>query len=189
MDIYIVLSSVYFLDHKPSEKLHLAITTSTADVNGAISVIHGDDGTVTVQEMNKTQEGDTTITEWKKLRRTQSKTETRETDTIIEKTISSPGESSSVYEKDVSKTKSKLTSRGSLYYSKNHLNIRKKRDLEGTEIVDHELNSLSENMSVSKNETWGDKMEAKVTLNKDLSTELSQIEGSEGTNGGPQWYV
>lgn len=174
-----------------SEKLHLAITPST-EANGAISVIRGDDGTVTVQEMNKTHDGDTTITEWKKLRRTQSRTETRETDTVIEKKTTSPGGSSSVYEKDVSKTKSKITSRGSLYYSKNHLNVRKKRDLEGTEIVDHELNTLSENISVSKNESWGDKMEAKVTLNKDMSSELCQLEGpvtidSSGQNGSPKW--
>lgn len=161
-----------------SKNLQLKIPTCS-DVNGAISVIHGDDGTVTVQEVNKTQEGDRTITEWKKVRRTQSKTETRETDTVVEKKVTSPGGSSSVYEKDVSKTKSKITSRGSLYYSKNHLSVKKTRDLEGTEIEEHELSALSENMSVSKNETWGDKMEAKVTLNKDLSTELGQVEAQD----------
>ena len=138
-----------------------------AEDHGAISVIHGDDGTVTVQEVSQKQEGDTTITEWKKLRRTQSRTETRETDTIVEKKITSPGGNSSVYEKDVSKTKHKLTSRGSNYFTRNNYNIKRKKDLDGTELVEHDLVSVTENMSVSKNETWGDKSEAKVVLSRD----------------------
>lgn len=140
---------------------------STPGNNGAISVIHGDDGTVTVQEVSRVEEGDTTITEWKKLRRTQSRTETRETDTVIEKKITSPGGSSSVYEKDVSKTKHKLTSRGSNYFTRNNYNIKRTKDLDGTELVEHDLKSVSENMSVSKNESWGDKSEAKVVLSRD----------------------
>lgn len=130
-------------------------------------MIHGEDGTVTVQEVRHVEDGDTTITEWKKLRRTQSRTETHETDTVIEKKITSPGGSSSVYEKDISKTKHKLTSRGSNYFTRNNYNIKRKKDLDGTEVVEHDLSSVSENMSVSKNETWGDKCEAKVVLNRD----------------------
>ncbi|XP_053375508.1 titin homolog isoform X2 [Mercenaria mercenaria] len=149
-----------------SNNLSLDVKVKPED-NGAISVIHGDDGTVTVQEVSQVQEGDTTITEWKKLRRTQSRTETRETDTVVEKKITSPGGSSSVYEKDVSKTKHKLTSRGSNYFTRNHYNIKRKKDLDGTELVEHDLSSVTENMSVSKNETWGDKSEAKVVLNRD----------------------
>ena len=138
----------------------------------AISVLHGDDGTVTVQEVNKVQEGDTTVTEWKKVRRTHSKTEERETDTIKEKMITSPGGSTSVYEKDVSKTKRKITSRGSDYFTRNNYNLKRSKDFEGTETVQHELSSVSENMSVSKNESWGSKSEAKLVLSKDDESEL-----------------
>ena len=139
----------------------------------AISVLHGDDGTVTVQEVNKVQEGDTTVTEWKKVRRTKSKTEERETDTIKERMITSPGGSTSVYEKDVSKTKRKITSRGSDYFTRNNYNLKRSKDLEGIETVHHELSSVSENMSVSKNESWGSKSEAKLTLSKDSANELN----------------
>ena len=149
-------------------KSNLSLDLSTTPKeNSAISVLHGDDGTITVQEVNRVQEGDTVITEWKKVRRTHSRTEERETDTIKERLITSPGGSSSVYEKDVSKTKRKLTSRGSDYFTRNNYNIRRLKGVEGTEIVEHELTSESENMSVTKNESWGKKSEAKVSLNKD----------------------
>lgn len=141
--------------------------------NSAISVLHGDDGTVTVQEVSRVQEGDTTITEWKKVRRTQSRTEERETDTIKERMVTSPGGTSSMYEKDVSKTKRKITSRGSDYFSRNNYNLRRLKDLEGAEIVEHELTSVSENMSVTNNKSWGSKSEAKVVLNKDENSEQS----------------
>ena len=146
--------------------------TKHPDKSSAISVIHGDDGTVTVQEVNRVEKGDTVITEWKKLRRTNSKTETRETDTVVEKRITSPGGNSHVYEKDVSKTKRKITSRGSEYFSRNHYNIRKRKDLEGMEISEHELDSESANMSVSKNESWGERSEAKAILNRDANNEI-----------------
>ena len=137
----------------------------------AISVLHGDDGTVTVQEVNKVQEGDTTITEWKKVRRTQSRTEERETDTIKEKMVTSPGGNTSVYEKDVSKTKRKITSRGSDYFTRNNYNMKRLKDFEGTETVQHELTSVSENLSVTKNESWGSESKAKLVLNKDGKSE------------------
>ncbi|XP_060584855.1 muscle M-line assembly protein unc-89-like isoform X3 [Ruditapes philippinarum] len=169
-----------------SSNLSLDLTAKTDD-HGAISVIHGDDGTVTVQEVSQVQEGDTTITEWKKLRRTQSRTETRETDTVVEKKITSPGGSSSVYEKDVSKTKHKLTSRGSNYFTRNNYNIKRKKDLDGTELVEHDLSSVTENMSVTKNETWGDKSEAKVVLSReqadDSELQIKSIQDSmEGSD-------
>lgn len=135
-----------------------------------------------MKEVSRVEEGDTTITEWKKLRRTQSKTETRETDTIIEKKITSPGGNSSVYEKDISKTKHKLTSRGSNYFTRNQLNIKRRTNLDGTEVVEQDLSTVSENVSVSKNESWGDKSEARVVLHKD-SAEDSQVVPKSIENG------
>ncbi|KAL4223476.1 hypothetical protein ACF0H5_016947 [Mactra antiquata] len=153
---------------------------STPETNSAISVIHGDDGTVTVKEVSRVEEGDTTITEWKKIRRSQSRTETRETDTIVEKKITSPGGNSTVYEKDVSKTKHKLTSRGSNYFTRNELNIKRRTNLDGSEVVEQDLSTVSENLSVSKNESWGDKSEAHVVLHKEpvdvTQPELKSIE-------------
>ena len=123
---------------------------------------------MTVQEVHHVQEGDTVITERKKLHRTESKSEEYETDTVKETKVTSPRGSSSVYEKDVSKTKRKLTSRGSEYFTKSSFNlVRLKDNKKGTEIVEQALSSESENVSVSKNESWGSKSEAKVTLNKD----------------------
>ncbi|XP_052798476.1 muscle M-line assembly protein unc-89-like isoform X3 [Mya arenaria] len=161
--------------------LTLAMPASP-DANGAISVIQDDDGTVTVQEVSRTEEGNTVVTEYKRVRRTKSKTETREKDMVVERKITSPGGTTSVYEKDISKSKRKLTSRGSEYFNRNNINIRKTRDLEGTEIVEHKLSSLSENVSVSKNESWGDRTEAEVTLNRELENDVVQLPSSNQDN-------
>ncbi|XP_052246464.1 muscle M-line assembly protein unc-89-like isoform X4 [Dreissena polymorpha] len=143
--------------------------------DGAVSVIHGEDGTITVQEVTKFEEGDTTVTEYTRVRRTKSKTETREKDKVVERKVTSPSGSSLVYEKDISKSRKKLTARGSEYFNRNTINIKKTRDLEGTEIYEHELSSFSENVSVSKNESWGEKMEAQLTLNRELSSVVPQL--------------
>ena len=135
--------------------------------NSAISVLHGDDGTVTVHEVSQVEEGDTVITEWKKLRRTDSRSEEYETDTIKETKVTSPRGTSSKYEKDVSKTKRKITSRGSEYFSRSNYNITRRKNMEGSEVVEQGLTSESENVSVSKNESWGSRAEAKLTLDKD----------------------
>ena len=144
----------------------------SSDANGAVSIIEDEDGTVTVQEVTRTEEGDTTITEYNRVRRTKSKTETRERDKVVERKLTSPGGTTSVYEQDISKSKRKLTSRGSEYFNRNNINIRKTLDLEGKEIVEQKLSSVSENVSVSKNESWGDKSEAEVTLNRDWRNEV-----------------
>ncbi|KAK3084547.1 hypothetical protein FSP39_015151 [Pinctada imbricata] len=129
----------------------------------AISVIEDDDGSVTVQSTTRSDLGDHTITEKLRLRRTESRTEEEEKDTIIESKETSPG-GSDHYSKDVIKTRRKVTSRGSDYFTKSAYNIKKRRDFEGDEIEEQDLSVETDNFSATKGESWGDRAEAKVQV-------------------------
>ncbi|XP_062597248.1 muscle M-line assembly protein unc-89-like isoform X4 [Saccostrea cucullata] len=130
-----------------------------------ISVIEGDDGSVTVQSVTQRDDGGRTVTEKTRLRRTESHSQEEERDTVIESKVTSPGGSDN-YVKDVIKTRRKVTSRGSDYFTRTAYNIRKKTDFEGEEIEERDFTVESENFSASKGETWGDRAEAKVQVSR-----------------------
>ena len=130
-----------------------------------ISVIEDDDGSVTVQSVTQRDHGDRTVTEKTRLRRTESHSKEEEKESVIESKITSPGGTDN-YVKDVIKTRRKVTSRGSDYFTRSAYNIRKRTDFEGEEIEERDFTVESENFSASKGETWGDKAEAKVQLSR-----------------------
>lgn len=84
---------------------------------------------------------------------------------VIESKVTSPG-GSDHYEKDVIKTKRKLTSRGSDYFSRSQYSSKWRRNKEGETIEEHDVTMESDNYSVTKGQSWGDRSEANVMLNK-----------------------
>lgn len=126
------------------------------------SVIDGDDGSVTIQTVSQTDEGEHVITEKTKLRRSESNTQTEERDLIIESKITSPGGTSN-YHKDVTSSRRKLSSRGSDYFSRSKYVIKRTRK-DSDEIEEHDVIMETDNFSVTKGESWGDRAEAKVEL-------------------------
>lgn len=140
-----------------------------------ISVLEGEDGSVTVQSVTQRDDGERTVTEKTRLRRTESRSQEEEKDTVIESKVTSPGGTDN-YVKDVIKTRRKVTSRGSDYFTRSAYNIRKRTDFEGEEIEERDFTVESENFSATKGETWGDKAEAKVQLtrSKQLKDEESK---------------
>ncbi|XP_048760798.2 titin homolog isoform X6 [Ostrea edulis] len=164
--------------HGPMLKVNCNTQSSESRVQpsgSAISIIEGDDGSVTVQSVTQSDQGDRTVTQKTLLRRTDSRSQEEERDTVIESKITSPGGTDN-YVKDVIKTRRKLTSRGSDYFTRSAYNIRKKTDFEGEEIEERDFTVENENFSVSKGESWGDRAEAKVQLtrSKQLKDEESK---------------
>ena len=84
---------------------------------------------------------------------------------VIESKLTSPG-GSDHFEKDVIKTKRKITSRGSDYFSRSQYKTKWLRNKEGETIEEHDVMVESDNFSVTKGQSWGDRSEAKVQLNK-----------------------
>ncbi|OWF42675.1 Smoothelin [Mizuhopecten yessoensis] len=168
---------------KGLEKSQLFLdVNSTPENNSAISIIEDDDGAVSVSSTSQKNVGDTTITQKMKLRRSESNTEEEERDTIIETKITSPG-GTYHYEKDVTKSKRKITQRGSDYFSRSKYVVRKKRDDSGEEIEEHDISLETDNFSVTKGESWGDKAEAKVEMTKPMDTLLPLKQTSKELNG------
>ncbi|XP_033747095.1 LOW QUALITY PROTEIN: muscle M-line assembly protein unc-89-like [Pecten maximus] len=154
------------------QRPHLVLdVNSTPEKNSAISIIEDDDGAVSVSSTSQKNVGDTTITQKMKLRRSESNAEEEERDTIIETKLTSPG-GTYHYEKDVTKSKRKITQRGSDYFSRSKYVVRKKRDDSGEEIEEHDISLETDNFSVTKGEAWGDKAEAKVEMSKPMDTLL-----------------
>ncbi|XP_052073837.1 uncharacterized protein LOC127711762 isoform X5 [Mytilus californianus] len=149
-------------------------------LNDSLSVIEDDDGSITVQSVSYKDQGDCVVTEKTTLRRSQSRTEEEEKDTVIESKVTSPG-GSDHFEKDVIKTKRKLTSRGSDYFSRSQYKSKWLRNKEGETIEEHDVTVESDNFSVTKGQSWGDRSEATVQLNKPTITSVSR-EIQEPTN-------
>ncbi|KAL5016448.1 hypothetical protein ScPMuIL_006037, partial [Solemya velum] len=143
--------------------------------DGTISVIEGDDGSITIHQVTQDDLGDNTVTEVRRLRRTESCTQEEEKDRIIESKITSPG-GTSVYQKDITKTKKKLTARGSEYFSRNNAIIKRIKKRDGPEYVEHDVCIESENFSATKGESWGDKSVTQVQLNRTNSQVKNAIE-------------
>lgn len=100
--------------------------------------------------------------------------------TVIESKVTSPG-GSDHFEKDVIKTKRKLTSRGSDYFSRSQYKSKWLRNKEGETIEEHDVTVESDNFSVTKGQSWGEKSEATVQLNKPTITSVTR-EIQEPTN-------
>ncbi|XP_063448651.1 uncharacterized protein LOC134728137 isoform X4 [Mytilus trossulus] len=149
-------------------------------LNDSLSVIEDDDGSITVQSVSYKDQGDCLVTEKTTLRRSQSRTEEEEKDTVIESKVTSPG-GSDHFEKDVIKTKRKLTSRGSDYFSRSQYKSKWLRNKEGETIEEHDVTVESDNFSVTKGQSWGEKSEATVQLNKPTITSVTR-EIQEPTN-------
>ncbi|VDI08894.1 Hypothetical predicted protein [Mytilus galloprovincialis] len=149
-------------------------------LNDSLSVIEDDDGSITVQSVSYKDQGDCVVTEKTTLRRSQSRTEEEEKDTVIESKVTSPG-GSDHFEKDVIKTKRKLTSRGSDYFSRSQYKSKWLRNKEGETIEEHDVTVESDNFSVTKGQSWGEKSEATVQLNKPTITSVTR-EIQEPTN-------
>ncbi|XP_076107130.1 uncharacterized protein LOC143075549 isoform X7 [Mytilus galloprovincialis] len=149
-------------------------------LNDSLSVIEDDDGSITVQSVSYKDQGDCVVTEKTTLRRSQSRTEEEEKDTVIESKVTSPG-GSDHFEKDVIKTKRKLTSRGSDYFSRSQYKSKWLRNKEGETIEEHDVTVESDNFSVTKGQSWGEKSEATVQLNKPTITNVTR-EIQEPTN-------
>ncbi|CAG2230849.1 Smoothelin,Smoothelin-like protein 1,Smoothelin-like protein 2 [Mytilus edulis] len=149
-------------------------------LNDSLSVIEDDDGSITVQSVSYKDQGDCVVTEKTTLRRSQSRTEEEEKDTVIESKVTSPG-GSDHFEKDVIKTKRKLTSRGSDYFSRSQYKSKWLRNKEGETIEEHDVTVESDNFSVTKGQSWGEKSEATVQLNKPTITCVTR-EIQEPTN-------
>ncbi|XP_069135255.1 uncharacterized protein [Argopecten irradians] len=161
------------------QRTHLVLdVNSTPEKNSAISIIEDDDGAVSVSSMSQKSIGDTTITQKMKLRRSESNAEEEERDTIIETKLTSPG-GTYHYEKDVTKSKRKITQRGSDYFSRSKYVVRKKKDDSGDEVEEHDIILETENFSATKGEAWGDKAEAKVEMTKPMDTLLPPKQSSK----------
>ena len=115
-----------------------------------------------------------------RLRRTESRTEEEEKDTIIESKITSPG-GSDHYSKDVIKTRWKVTSRGSDYFTRSSYNIKKRKEFDGNEIEEQDINVETDNFSATKGESWGDRAEARIQVVRTTPTNLPSAipEGQE----------
>ncbi|CAC5367159.1 Smoothelin,Smoothelin-like protein 1 [Mytilus coruscus] len=118
-------------------------------LNDSLSVIEDDDGSITVQSVSYKDQGDCVVTEKTTLRRSQSRTEEEEKDTVIESKVTSPG-GSDHFEKDVIKTKRKLTSRGSDYFSRSQYKSKWLRNKEGETIEEHDVTVESDNFPSPK---------------------------------------
>lgn len=152
--------------------------------DGTISVIEGDDGSITIHQVTQENVGDNVVTEVTKLRRTDSYTQEEEKDRVIESKITSPG-GTSVYQKDITKTKKKLTARGSEYFSRNNAIIKRIKKRDGPEYMQHDVCIESENFSASKGESWGDKSVSQVQLNRTNSqVEKTIVENQEVDSNG-----
>ncbi|XP_067684073.1 uncharacterized protein [Haliotis asinina] len=139
--------------------------TVSAHGNNAITYQEDDDGTVTVQQVSQDDHQDRVVTVRSKIFRTRSNAQAEERDTVVETLFTSPG-GTQLQERDVIKTKKKLTSRGSNYFQRSVQVTRRVRDTAGGEVVEQDICVESDNKSVTKGQSWGDRVITKVILDK-----------------------
>ncbi|XP_046374424.2 uncharacterized protein LOC124147724 isoform X3 [Haliotis rufescens] len=139
--------------------------TVSAHSDSAITYQEDDDGTVTVQQVTQDDHQDRVVTVRSKIFRTPSNAQAEERDTVVETLFTSPG-GTQLQERDVIKTKKRLTSRGSNYFQRSVQVTRRVRDTAGGEVVEQDNCVESDSKSVSKGQSWGDRVITKVTLDK-----------------------
>ncbi|XP_070206034.1 titin homolog isoform X4 [Littorina saxatilis] len=150
---------------------------SKRDADSGVTVIEDDDGGVTYRKTSLNEQQNRIVTIKSKVRRTPSDAHEELRDTIVETSFFSPG-GAAVKERDVVRSKRKITPRGSNYYQRTTQYIRRIRDKEGSDFVETDMCVENDNTSVSDGKTWGDRTVTKVTLDKpsgDLPQSLDEL--------------
>lgn len=128
-----------------------------------LNVNEEQDGTITMQAVAEDRNQNRIVTVRTRRQRTPSDADEEMKDTIVEKKRVSPS-GSVLVERDVIQTKTRLTSRGSNYYTRSAYTTRTRRDRSGSEAVEHDVSVETDNKSVTRGQSWGDKAVMQVIL-------------------------
>ena len=99
------------------------------------------------------------------MRRTPSNADEEIRDTVVETDFHSPG-GAAVKDRDVIRSRRKITPRGSNYYQRTTHRTRLVRDQEGSDFVEHDVCVESDNTSISEGRSWGSRTVTKVTVDR-----------------------
>ncbi|KAH9503917.1 Muscle M-line assembly protein unc-89 [Bulinus truncatus] len=159
----------------PQTSQEAVVGTRTFHVNRDL------DGGVTLQASAADGNQNRVVTVRTLKQRTPSDANEELRDKIVQKKTVSPG-GTVLEEKAVVQTKTKLTSRGSNYYTRSTYTTRTKRDRHGQETVEHNVSVETENKSVSQGQSWGNKVVTSVTLDE---SGAAPVPAEENGSGGP----
>ncbi|KAL8604624.1 hypothetical protein ACOMHN_013404 [Nucella lapillus] len=146
----------------PAESLAVKKEKSASTVERSVSFREDSQGGVIYRKVSKDEEQNRVVTIKSKVRRTPSDAKEELRDTIVETTFMAPDSSAAVQERDVIRSRRKITPRGSNYYERTTQYTRRVRDKEGTDFVEHDVCVESDNTSIGQGVSWGNKIVTKV---------------------------